>query len=150
MTQRGSMPGKRWHMERRLQCQHDCWRFLTCEERTCAFQAPRAPSVSFASLGKTTKETDSSRLSSCQPHGVCGLGNLLQNGSRSKTFVPFSSEPLHRRKTYDMKGEFASNAHRPHEAYEEAASINFSPSKPRSSHEPFLRQKEQHARTIVA
>lgn len=65
------------------------------------------------------------------------LGNLLQNGSRSKTFVPFSSEPLHRRKTYDMKGEFASNAHRPHEAYEEAASINFSPSKPRSS--PFIR-----------
>ena len=88
-------------MERRLQCQHDCWRFLTCEERTRAHSKHLVlhhASVSFASLGKTTKETDSvggygeieneidnldnldsSSLSACQPHGVCGLPHRLMS-----------------------------------------------------------------------
>ena len=42
--------------------QHDCWRFLTYEERTrphYKYLALHRTSVPFASLGKTTKRTDS-------------------------------------------------------------------------------------------
>ena len=77
-----------------MQCRHDCWRLLTCEERTrphSKYLTLHRTSVPFASLGKTIQNTDS-RLNALHMMGrLVNSLHLLPDASKyGQCYLPWT------------------------------------------------------------